>query len=106
MNCQSMAGAAGLAFAGAALAHHSPAAFDLTQEIVVEGTEEPVIQVIEEATGEILYTVRSQTNRFRPPVYAEGKYTVKVGRDRPDLRTIEGIEPRSREDELAIRVTP
>ena len=30
--------AAGLVLAGAALAHHSPAAFDQTQEIVVEGT--------------------------------------------------------------------
>lgn len=44
----------------------------------------PVVQVIAEATGEVLYTVRSQTPSFTPRVYAPGKYTVKAGKDKPD----------------------
>jgi hypothetical protein len=72
--------------------------------LVVEGSDTPVIQVVEEATGEVLYTVRSGTNRFRPPVYVAGKYTINVGRDRPEGRTIEGVEPRPKNDEATIGI--
>ena len=50
------------------------------------------MQVIEEATGDILYTVRVQGDRFRPRVYAAGNYTVKIGREKPDAKTITGLE--------------
>ena len=40
--------------------------------------------MIAEATGEILYTVRSQSESFVPRVYAPGRYTVMAGKDRPD----------------------
>ncbi len=62
-------------------------------ELVVSGVNRPVVQVIYEQTGEILYTIRATSNRFKPPVYAPGKYTVKVGKDRADLETIEGLQP-------------
>ncbi len=61
-------------------------------ELVIEGTERPVIQVIAEADGEVLYVVRARRNRFRPPVFAPGSYTVKVGKDRPDGRTLTGLQ--------------
>jgi hypothetical protein len=54
------------------------------QEVIVANGDNPVVQVIEESTGEILYTRRIQGSRFRPPVYAPGRYTLKAGRDRPD----------------------
>jgi len=44
----------------------------------------PVVQVISEETGEVLYTVRVQGESFQPPVYAQGKYTVNVGENKPD----------------------
>ena len=53
-------------------------------EIKLEGVLHPVVQVIADATGEILYTIRSQTESFRPRVYAPGKYTIKAGKDKPD----------------------
>ncbi len=62
-------------------------------ELVVSGASQPVIQVINEQGGEILYTVRAASQRFRPPVYADGTYTVKIGRDRPDLKTATGLKP-------------
>ncbi len=62
-------------------------------EMVVKGVERPVVQVIEDATGEILYTVRMDSNRFRPPVYSKGNYTVKMGREKPDLSKISGLKP-------------
>lgn len=57
----------------------------------LDGVERPVVQVIEEASGEILYTVRAPVG-FEPPVYATGRYTVKVGTDRPDTVTLSGFE--------------
>ncbi len=57
-------------------------------ELVVEGADNPVVQVIAEAGGEVLYTLRVRSNRFQPPVFAEGSYTVKVGKDKPDAQTL------------------
>lgn len=60
-------------------------------ELVFAGAMDPVVQVVEESTGNILYTVRTQGNRFQPRVYAKGKYTVKIGRDKPDTEMLTGI---------------
>jgi hypothetical protein len=61
-------------------------------ELRFENLVNPVVQVVEEKTGEVLYTVRVSGARFQPAVYAAGKYTVRVGRDRPTGTTISGIE--------------
>jgi len=69
--------------------------FGHLKEMVFEG-QPPVVQVTQEATGEVLYTVRAASNRFKPPVYAAGKYTVRIGADRvtgEDAKTVEGLEP-------------
>jgi alkaline phosphatase D len=53
-------------------------------EIEVHGIENPVVQVIDEADGEVLYTLRVKESRYRAKVFQpEGSYTVKVGE--PDL---------------------
>ena len=57
--------------------------------VTIDGVDRPVVQVIEEGSGEILYTVRVASG-FEPPVYAKGSYTVKVGNDRPDRVLISG----------------
>lgn len=73
-------------------------------EIVASGKQRPVVQVVEESSGEILYTVRSATNRFKPPVYADGTYTVKVGRDKPNEKSIEKLKPVEKGQSREIRV--
>ena len=62
-------------------------------EVGVDGVTNPVVQVIEQATGEIVSTVRVRGARYRPPVFAAGKYTVKIGRDKPDVATHKDLEP-------------
>lgn len=57
--------------------------------INVPGIDRPVVQVLNEATNDILYTVRAETG-FEPPVYAAGSYTVKVGKDRADTVILAG----------------
>ncbi len=40
-----------------------------------------------------LYTVRVPGSSFQPRVYAAVKYSVKIGRNKPDLLTISDLEP-------------
>jgi hypothetical protein len=61
-------------------------------ELVIEGTDSPVVQVVAEGAGEILYTLRVRGRRFQPPVYSEGSFTVKVGRNRPDGPSLTGLK--------------
>ncbi len=62
-------------------------------ELVFEKTENPVVQVIAEETGEILYTIRIQGKRFRAPVYSEAKHKVRYGSGKPDSGEIRSISP-------------
>ena len=61
-------------------------------QFVFEGAADPVVQVVEEKTGDILYTVRVKGDRVQPRVYAPGKYTVRVGIDRPDGPSLTGVD--------------
>ena len=47
-------------------------------EIVVDGMTDPVVQVIDERSGEIVYTIRINGDRFQPHVFAPGTYSVRV----------------------------
>jgi hypothetical protein len=68
------------------------------------GARNPVVQVIEDATGEILYTVRVPGDRFRPRVYRRGTHTVKVGRDTPVGSEHRALLPRPKEDSAMIEI--
>ena len=74
-------------------------------EVVVKGSPTPVIQVVEEASGEVLYTVRAPSNRFRAPVYATEKFTIKIGQDRPDGKIIGALEPGPKNDARSLDVS-
>ncbi len=62
-------------------------------ELVFEDVVDPVVQVVNEADGEILYTLRIQGDRFRPHVFGPGEYTVKAGVSQPDAWSSSGIAP-------------
>ena len=65
-------------------------------ELVFEGTPNPIVQVIEEKNREILYTLRVTGDRFQPPVFSEGTFTVLVGRNRPDGPKLTGLSGKER----------
>ncbi len=46
---------------------------------VVQGMDHPMFQVIDESNGEILYTIRTNSDAYRPMVFKDGSYTIKVG---------------------------
>jgi len=47
--------------------------------IEVEGMSDPVVQIIDEPDGEIVYTMRIKGTSFKPKVFKTGYYTVKIG---------------------------
>ncbi len=44
----------------------------------IGGVKNPVVQVVEEPTGEIVYTLRLANRTWQPPVFAAGNYTVII----------------------------
>jgi len=48
-------------------------------ELAVEGLADAVVQVVDEADGSLVYTLRIQGQRFRPWVFGPGRYTVRIG---------------------------
>ena len=59
----------------------------------VTGATDPMVQVVDEEQDEIVYTLRIQGQEFRPPVYADGAYTVRVGDDDGWRASREGVRP-------------
>jgi len=60
--------------------------------IEVSGMTDPVVQVIDESDNEIVYTLRITGSSYRPKVFKQGKYTVKVGEPGTDrIKTLMNI---------------
>jgi len=64
--------------------NYNPSSFGYLPEIEATGVTDPVIQVINEANNEIVYTLRIKGNKFQPKAYFPGKYTVKIGEQGTD----------------------
>ncbi len=58
----------------------------------ISGAKQPVVQVVEES-GEILYTLRVVGPSFQPPVFAPGRYLVRVSEpDSGKSKELPGLE--------------
>jgi hypothetical protein len=62
--------------------------------VKIEGSPQPpVIQVIDESSKEVIYTIRAKGNTFKPKVFKSGSYTIKVGEPGTDkMKTISGVQ--------------
>ena len=67
--------------------------------IDVTGTRDPVVQVIDEKTGKIVYSLRIEGTAFTPKVFKDGTYTLKIG-DPPKIpfKTIKHLRPKKTPD--------
>ena len=54
-------------------------AYGYLPELVFEGIDKTVVQVIDQADEQVVYTVGVNTKTFRPKVFKAGKYTVIAG---------------------------
>ncbi|MEA1996343.1 MAG: alkaline phosphatase D family protein, partial [Gemmatimonadota bacterium] len=71
----------------------------------VSGMDDPVVQVVDESNGEIVYTLRIKGKSFRPKVFGKGLYTLKVGEPGTDkLKVLEHIESCPESAEKTVRV--
>jgi hypothetical protein len=71
----------------------------------VKGLNDPVVQVIEEASGEVVYTLRINGSEFRPKVFARGKYSVNIGEPgTPMLKTLAGVAAVEESDSAIMEV--
>jgi alkaline phosphatase D len=69
----------------------------------IKGQTDPVVQVIHEDSKEIVYTLRIKGNTFRPKVFEEGTYTVKVG-EGTSSTTLQGVKAIGLNEEKSIEV--
>jgi hypothetical protein len=63
-----------------------------------------VVQVIDQASGEILYTLRILGTTFRPKVFRQGVYTVKVGQQPDRIKTIKDVKSLPPGEEATLNV--
>lgn len=60
--------------------------------VVINGQYEPVVQVVNERSGEVVYTLRLADGEFTPKVFESGTYAIHVGEPGSDsLRTFTGL---------------
>jgi hypothetical protein len=60
----------------------------------ISGMTDPVVQIISEATGQAVYTLRIRGTSFTPRVFADGEYTVIVGEPGTErVEVISGVVP-------------
>ncbi|MEA2062347.1 MAG: twin-arginine translocation pathway signal protein, partial [Gemmatimonadota bacterium] len=84
--------------------NRKPAAWLPTIEVT--GMSDPVVRVIDESNGEILYTLRIRGTSFRPRVFKEGLYCLVVGEPGTGrLKTFEHLQsmPESKKQTLDVR---
>jgi hypothetical protein len=75
----------------------------------VTGMVDPVVQVIDEADGEVVYALRIKGTEFRPKVFREGTYTVVVGEPgTARVKTLKNVStlPPGREQTLRVELSP
>ncbi|CAN0416705.1 unnamed protein product, partial [Laminaria digitata] len=62
-------------------------------ELQISGMDNAVVQVVEDRTQEVVYTLRINGSNFQPKVFAQGSYTVHVGdQDNDNMQTLTGLQ--------------
>ena len=70
----------------------------------IAGQNDPVIQVINEKNDEVVYTLRIKGNMFRPKVFEEGSYTIRIGEGK-NQTTLKNIKPGDVNENEILEVT-
>jgi hypothetical protein len=64
-------------------------------ELHIKGPAEPVVQVIDEANNEVVYTIRIRGQVFRPKVFRAGTYTIRIGEGKHvvPIKNVQALKP-------------
>lgn len=52
--------------------------FGYLPQLKISGTPQPVVHVFDDSSGELIYALRAVGGRFRPHIFAPGKYRVRI----------------------------
>ncbi|MEO0452923.1 MAG: hypothetical protein AAFY98_02140 [Verrucomicrobiota bacterium] len=55
--------------------------------------ENAVVELVDESNDELIYCYRAKGKTFRAPVYRDGKYTLRAGKDRADQTLLQSVSP-------------
>ena len=72
-------------------------------ELEIVGAEDPVVQVIDEYLGEIVYTVRINGTSWRPKVFREAVYTIEI-RQGDKVKVFRGLPSMGEDEKKRLRV--
>lgn len=72
--------------------NYARVAYGYLPELVFEGIDEPIVQVIDQADGKVVYTIGVNTKTFRPKVFEAGKYTIIAGDQRDKQKVFKDVE--------------
>ncbi len=70
--------------------NYNRAALAWLPTLVVQGQDDPVVQIIDETTNDIVYTLRINGKTWQPKVFREGTYTIRVG-EGDNVKEIHGV---------------
>jgi len=70
----------------------------------VTGAKDPVVQVIDEADGEVVYTLRIKGQEFRPKVFKQGSYRVVVTGKDGKQKSLKSLKAAAADDAAVIDV--
>ena len=71
--------------------------------IEIAGLQDPLVQVIDEIAGEVVYTLRIKGTSFRPKVFEKGSYTVRVG-EGDEQKVLQGLKAEGLQESRIVRV--
>ena len=62
----------------------------------ISGVKQPLVEIVDEAGGELVYLLRPKPGPFRPHVFAPGRYTVRVSEpESGKATTLKGLEAKA-----------
>jgi hypothetical protein len=72
----------------------------------MNGITNPVVQIIDEADGQTVYTLRISGNTFRPKVFGHGSYTIIIGEMPGKMKVLKNVKslPLDKEEILEVDI--
>ena len=83
--------------------NYNRAAMAYLPKLEIDGAEDPVVQVFDEYLGEIVYTLRINGTTWRPKVFREALYTVKI-KQGEKVKIIRGVPSIGVDEEKTLKV--
>jgi phosphodiesterase/alkaline phosphatase D-like protein len=85
------------------LENYNRKAYGYLPRIKTTGLENPVVQVIDQSSNEIVYTLRVKGSSFKAKVFKDGIYTVKIGPNTNAMKTLKDLHVMQNEHEADIK---